>query len=231
MAATAPVDPLLTTIEVAALLRVHPKHVYRLLRRGLPGRRVGSEWRFARGEVMQWAARNGRVGADEHAAEEATAPAPGPAAPALVAANGDVVVEILLALAQERGEPLVGFVSADMKRALEMLGRRAVLAAGCHAGGFPTHLGGERLARIHLVTREVGLVHPSGTPPPTLRKLGRLRFASRPPSAGVRRHLDAALAAEGIDAATAHRSAVFLGSHADVVCAVASGHAAVGLAS
>ena len=45
---------LLTTEEVAKLIRVHPKHVYRLLKKGLPARRVGSEWRFDRDEVMAW---------------------------------------------------------------------------------------------------------------------------------------------------------------------------------
>ena len=39
---------LLTTVEVAEVLRVHPKHVYRLLKKGLPARRVGAEWRFDR---------------------------------------------------------------------------------------------------------------------------------------------------------------------------------------
>ncbi len=33
----------LTTREVAELLRVHPKHVYRLRKRGLPAHRVGDE--------------------------------------------------------------------------------------------------------------------------------------------------------------------------------------------
>ena len=33
-------DLLLTTDEVAEVLRVHPKHVYRLLKKGLPARRV-----------------------------------------------------------------------------------------------------------------------------------------------------------------------------------------------
>lgn len=82
-----------------------------------------------------------------------------------------------------------------------------------------------------FVTRQIGLVHPRGSTRPTLRKLGRLRFASRPGTAGIRRHLDAALTAEGIDSAAAHRSATLLGSHLDVVCAVAAGRAAVGLAS
>ncbi len=44
---------LLKSVEVAALLNVHPKHVYRLLRRGLPGRRVGGDWRFDRDEVLR----------------------------------------------------------------------------------------------------------------------------------------------------------------------------------
>lgn len=48
-------DELLTSAEVARLLRVHPKHLYRLLRQGLPGRRVGrGHWRFRRDEVLAW---------------------------------------------------------------------------------------------------------------------------------------------------------------------------------
>jgi excisionase family DNA binding protein len=53
-------DALLTTKDVAALLRVHPKHVYRLMRGGLPAHRVGGEWRYVTSEVLQWA------GADRH---------------------------------------------------------------------------------------------------------------------------------------------------------------------
>lgn len=48
-------DELLTSSEVARLLRVHPKHLYRLLRQGLPGRRLGrGHWRFRRDEVLAW---------------------------------------------------------------------------------------------------------------------------------------------------------------------------------
>jgi putative molybdopterin biosynthesis protein len=48
-------DELLTSAEVARLLRVHPKHLYRLLRQGLPGRRAGrGHWRFRRDEVLAW---------------------------------------------------------------------------------------------------------------------------------------------------------------------------------
>lgn len=220
-------DQLLTTAEVAEVLRVHPKHVYRLLRRGLPARRVGSEWRFSREDVLAWSG-----GKAAEAARDAAAPAAAPAdaAPALVAANGDVAVLALLSHAAAKGPPLVGFVQADMGEAAELLRRRAVLAAGAHAGGFPSHVGDERVARLHLVTREIGLVHRPGLRL-RLRDLARLTLASRPPSAGVRGHLDAALRAERLDPARLHRDALLLRSHLEVVLAVAAGRADVGLCS
>ena len=114
---------------------------------------------------------------------------------------------------------------------MELLERRTVLAAGAHAGGFPAHLAGERLARIHLVRREIGLVFPGKDAPPTVRTLARRRLASRPASAGVRTYLDKALRKAGQDPARAHRKALLLNSHLDVVLAVVSGRAEVGLAS
>jgi excisionase family DNA binding protein len=219
-------DQLLTTAEVAEVLRVHPKHVYRLLRQGLPARRVGSEWRFSRDDVLAWSGGK-RAAADE--APPPAAAAPQDAAPSLVAANGDVAVHVLLALAAARGPPLLGFLQADMGKAAELLRVRAVLAAGAHAGGFPSHVGDERVARLHLVRREIGLVHRRGAL--ALRELPRLRLASRPASAGVRAYLDAALAAEKLDPAKVHRKALVLGSHLEVVLAVAAGRADVGLCS
>jgi excisionase family DNA binding protein len=218
-------DRMLTTDEVAELLRVHPKHVYRLLKKGLPARRVGSEWRFDRAEVLRWS------GAPAPAPERAPVVDVAGAAPSVVAANGDVALLALLKLLAARGPPLVGLVQTDMARGLELLEQGAVLATGAHAGGFPTHLGGERLARIHLVRREVGLVAPAGKPVPELSALAKLRLASRPESAGVREHLDAALRAARLRGEAVHRKAQLLDSHADVVVAVAAGRADVGLAS
>lgn len=223
-------ETLLRTAEVAVLLQVHPKHVYRLIRKGLPARRVGGEWRFSREDVLAW---SGGRAPDAGAArvEEAIAPAAEGAPPALVAANGDVVVSALLALAARAGPPLVGFVQADRGRGAELLAAGAVLATGAHAGGFPTHLGAARVARLHLVTREIGLLGPHGSPPPRVKDLGRLRLASRPATAGVRAHLDAALRQARLDPEKVHRRALILDSHLDVVCAVAAGRADVGLAS
>ena len=220
-----PTDALLRTDEVAGLLRVHPKHVYRLLKKGLPGRRVGGEWRFSREEVLAWS--GGPKSSHEPRAEP---PGAAVGSPAVVAANGDVVMLALLRIAASAGPPIVGWVQADMGVGMRLLEQGAVLATGSHAGGFPSHVGNERVARIHLVVREIGLVGPAGRPP-RLRDLPRLRLASRPASAGVRRHLDAALRAARLDPGRTHRQAVLLDSHLDVVCAVAAGRADAGLAS
>jgi len=220
-------DALLTTAEVAELLRVHPKHVYRLLRRGLPARRVGSEWRFSRADVLAWS--GGRRAPAAPGAEAAGAGPVAEEAPALVAANGDVAVLALLRLASALGPPLVGLVQADARGAAELLRRRAVLAAGAHAGGFPSHLGDERVARIHLVQREVGLVHRGAKL--RLQDLAGKRLASRPASAGVRGYLDEALRRAGLSPARVHRKALELASHLEVVLAVAAGRADVGLCS
>jgi putative molybdopterin biosynthesis protein len=217
---------LLTTVEVAEVLRVHPKHVYRLLKKGLPARRVGAEWRFDRGDVLVW---SGGSAPSREARAPVASPAEAP--PALVAGNGDVALMSLLRLSAERGPPLLGFVQADRSTSLELLATGAVLAAGAHAGGFPTHVGGERAARIHLVNREIGLLQRQGSKPVRLEDLSKRVLASRPPSAGVRVHLDAALREAGLDPDLAHRRAVLLASHLEVVLAVSSGRAEIGLAS
>jgi len=45
----------MTVDELAAYLRVHPSTVYKLLKRkGLPGFRVGSDWRFSVPIIDEW---------------------------------------------------------------------------------------------------------------------------------------------------------------------------------
>lgn len=216
---------LLKSVEVAALLNVHPKHVYRLLRRGLPGRRVGGDWRFDRDEVLQWAGARARA-----SAQPAPEAAPQPTRGALLAANGDIVVDLLLEHINE-APPLIGFVRADRDRAHALLAAGDVLLAGSHGRAFPPALAEARLARIHLVDREVGLVAPPGKPVPTPARLGRLRFGYRPQSAGVVVHLEAVARAEGLDLKRLLARAVVLGSHREVVFAVLRGAVDVGLAT
>ena len=68
-------DELLTSTETARLLRVHPKHLYRLLRQGLPGHRAGKgHWRFWRSEVLAWLEARGRGGTSREGSIEVSVP-------------------------------------------------------------------------------------------------------------------------------------------------------------
>ncbi|MGH7439950.1 MAG: substrate-binding domain-containing protein [Polyangiaceae bacterium] len=217
---------LLTTKEVAALLRVHPKHVYRLMRRGLPALRVGDEWRFDRERVLAWARSRG---ADEP--DESQHPTAG-----LVAANGDRVIDLLLARCARTRAPPIGFVLADHTAGARLLRRRLVLAAGRHAGIASLEENGDAPAPsspkaigLQLVEREVGIAAARGARPKGLGALVGKRIAIRPRTSGLRRRLDDALDAAGIAAPAAYRNAFELACHRDVALAVARGDAAYGL--
>jgi putative molybdopterin biosynthesis protein len=211
-------DPsdLLRSADVARLLRVHPKQIYRLLARGLPAHRVGAEWRFSRDEVLKW---SGVPTAKPSSptmprAEHVIAPPP------LVGANGDVVIDVLLARIAARGRELVGLVQSDRGQALDRLVARQILLAGFHGDVPPSHAGTLRLARIHLVDREVGLAY---RPSSKVRKLGdlaRKRIGVRPKTAGIRVALERALAEAKTSLAKLRAETSTYDSHREVVCAV-----------
>jgi len=58
----------ITPTQVAALLQIHVKTVYRLARQGvLPGRQIGRRWRFSKSEILGlvsggWAAKDRDAG-------------------------------------------------------------------------------------------------------------------------------------------------------------------------
>jgi excisionase family DNA binding protein len=223
---------LLRSAEVASLLRVHPKQVYRLIEKGLPARRVGSEWRFSREEVLAWSAGAGPALAPPGPAGEV---APGGGARGatetapLLAANGDQVIEVLLGALVRDGRSLLGFVQADRGVAIELLGQRRILLAGFHGGPPPSQLTDARLARLHLVQREVGLGFPASRTFKGVGDLAGLRLASRPATAGVRGHLDAALGASSWSLEAMGVAAREYRSHQETVCAVIRGEADVAL--
>lgn len=207
---------LLKSSEAAALLRVHPKHLYRLLRQGLPARRVGGHWRFSREELLAWDAR---------------APEPRPAPPPLLAANGDCAVELLLELLLKRtGEPM-GFVQADKTSAGRALADGRVLVAGAHGPTPEDAPASFATTKLDLVDRQVGLAFPKRLALRSLDRVPSLRVASRPRTAGVRAHFDAALQRAGLDPRAVAKRSVEVGSHRDVVLAVVQGSADVGIAS
>jgi excisionase family DNA binding protein len=46
-------DEILTASQVATLLQIHPRTVYKLVKKGsLPGRKFGSGWRFSKSEIL-----------------------------------------------------------------------------------------------------------------------------------------------------------------------------------
>ena len=48
------IDEILTASQVASLLQVHPRTVYKLVKQGsIPGKKFGGGWRFSRQEIMQ----------------------------------------------------------------------------------------------------------------------------------------------------------------------------------
>jgi len=46
-------DEILTASQVAALLQLHPRTVYKLVKQGsIPGKKFGGGWRFNRSEIV-----------------------------------------------------------------------------------------------------------------------------------------------------------------------------------
>jgi excisionase family DNA binding protein len=225
-AARVPSADLLTTKEVAALLRVHPKHVYRLMKRDLPSLRVGDEWRFNRDDVLRWAALGGAGGP-----RGSTSAIEG--CPSLLAANGDLVIEVLLEAVRKTSTELLGFVQADHVVGTSMLEHRRVLACGQHVGVRKGDgADGSRdakVVRLLLVTREIGLAYRKGEKMRTLRDLVGKRVATRPRTAGIRTRFDEALRRGRLDLAAVNRRSVEFASHRDVALAVARGEVDAGL--
>jgi len=224
----------LTSQQVAALLRVHPKHIYRLLKRGLPGHRVGGTWRFDRAAVLAWSGAAVEVSPSSAgvsatvSAAAGTQASLGTAGP-LLAANGDLVVVALLDCLNAAPGPLWGFVQADRAQALAWLGSGRVTAAGSHGSQPPPVVAGQRLTRIHLALRRVGLAVRPGREVPAWGALGRVRVAGRPETAGVHGHLMDAVRAAGVDPAAVRAATTEHSSHRAVVGAVLRGEADVGL--
>ena len=46
-------DEILTASQVADLLQIHPRTVYKLVKQGaLPGRKFGGGWRFSKSDIL-----------------------------------------------------------------------------------------------------------------------------------------------------------------------------------
>ncbi len=206
------------------------------MRQGLPAQPRGSEWRFSRDAVLAWAGGNtpGVVTAGSSTAtpHDPTEGPPRPTlCPSLLAARGDIVIEVLLAHCNRRGPELLGYVQANRGQALPLLEANRVLAAGCHGDPPPVRFGSVRLARVQLCHREVGLCVRPGTLDPTIQHAQGSRFASHPSTAGILVHYRAAAASSGLDADLLLAGAQIWDTHGEVACAVVRGHADIGLST
>lgn len=203
----------LTTKEAAALLRVHPKHMYRLLKQGLPASRVGGQWRFQSAELASWSRGGRRAGNEEK--QIATQGLPG-----FLGTDDDVAVDLLLSLLHRDRAPLLGRVSRNRRTPLEPLLDGSVLAVAV-LGDLPDPPS-IALARIHLAHVQLGLAACPGGPVPSLALLStkRLRLASWTSGSDPRSILEGVLEREGIDPVRVHSRALEFLSHADAIAAV-----------
>lgn len=219
----------LTSKEAAAFLRVHPKHVYRLLRRGLPAQRVGGHWRFTAAELHIWAQRAGETASFPPKGNNKQQLATGEQGAQLMAAADDLPLQWLVAAVNEHYPPSLAWIGAGATPALSWLDGGAVLAVGVLGElCVPT---GARLARLHVAHDEFGLIGPHDRPPPRLASLakGHARLASWVVGTDVRTLLDAVLHREGMDSRRVHQGALTTASHFDVVSAVLRQQALVGV--
>ncbi len=64
-------DEILTASQVANLLQLHPRTVYKLVKQGsLPGRKFGGGWRFNRSEILGLISASGGTEASANSTEE-----------------------------------------------------------------------------------------------------------------------------------------------------------------
>jgi excisionase family DNA binding protein len=205
-ASSPPSSDWLTTVEVAALLRVHPKHVYRLLHQGMPARRVGGQWRFSRDAIRQWADERGdALCADSSPAADNTANLGVP----LVAVEPNEVSDVVIkALAEASGRKLAT-VSCCAQACVDALGSGEVVAAIVRQG--EASKAACATVRISLGSRPLGVIahHASQQPrsvaiPPCMELLPTRKDLVVQRAAGeleactavLRREVDAALGSE-----------------------------------
>lgn len=67
-------EEIMTPSEVASLLKIHLKTVYKLAEKGIiPGNRIGRSWRFSRSDVLELVSTKGLSDGAEDAARIAVA--------------------------------------------------------------------------------------------------------------------------------------------------------------
>ena len=215
---------LLTTREVAALLRIKERKVYDLVAAGeIPHVRVTGKLLFPRALLDAWLLRH----SEAHAASRAW--------PDIVAGSHDPLLDWAL---RESGAGLATFFDGSLD-GLERAASGDAIAAGLHlvehegwnVGHIERRLAGEPVVLLEWAHREQGLILPPGNPagidgPAGLK--GR-RLIPRQREAGSFLLLQRLLEAEGLSLDALEVASPPARTEADVAIAVADGKAEVGL--
>lgn len=222
-------EELLTTKEVARLLRINEKKVYELIKKeGIPSVRVSGKWLFPKRELIGWLKERLELGRDL----------------LLVGSDDPLITRLLGEYARKKGFQSVVFYSAIGSEAgLRCLKEGKADGCCCHIldvesgeynipflkRSFPK---GEVLAVV-LWYRRQGLILKKGNPLgiKSLRDLTEkgVRFVNRKPGSGTRLLVDWVLNREGIKPEQLKGYQEEVPSHLEVALRVLLGEADVGI--
>jgi putative molybdopterin biosynthesis protein len=216
---------LLTTREVAALLRIKERKVYDLVASGeIPHVRVTGKLLFPRALLDAWL---GRHGGHDRSTPRVW--------PNIVAGSHDPLLDWAL---RESGAGLATFFDGSLD-GLERLAQGDALMAGLHlvegdgwnVAHIERRLGGEPVVLIEWARREQGLILPPGNPAGISgpRDLQGRRLIPRQREAGGFLLLQHLLEGEGLSLDAVDLLAPPARTEADVAIAIADGKAEVGL--
>jgi putative molybdopterin biosynthesis protein len=215
---------LLTTREVAGLLRIKERKVYDLVASGeIPHVRVTGKLLFPRALLDAWLLRH---------SEAHEAPRPWPD---VVAGSHDPLLDWAL---RESGAGLATFFDGSLD-GLERVASGNAIAGGLHlfesegwnVGHIERRLAGEPVVLLEWALREQGLIVPPGNPAGIagVANLAGRRLIPRQRAAGSFLLLQKMLEAEGLSLDALAVVAPPARTHADVAIAIADGKAEVGL--
>lgn len=201
-------EKLLNTHEVAALLRINDKQVYRLIQGGgIPCTRVTGKWLFPQGLVEEWVQRSARGKIVEASRSLAVTERFGLDQGLLVAGSDDLLLGALLELMRQRSPEYVVYVTnLGSFGGLEALRLGKAHVALCHlrdpeSGEYnipflKRSFAADAIVAVTLWHRRVGFVQRPNTPAvDTFADLRRrsVRFVNRQRGSGMRWLIDHAL--------------------------------------
>ncbi|MBW2039067.1 MAG: helix-turn-helix domain-containing protein [Deltaproteobacteria bacterium] len=222
-------DELLTTKELADLLRLNEKKVYQLIKEGvIPHVRIAGKWLFPKEHIMRWI--------DENVQREQDI---------LIVGSDDILLARLLALYSRDKFPqsLTFYSPVGSLRGIQALSQRKGQACCIHILDLDTgeynlpflsrHLSSQQYIVVNLWYRRQGLILKKGNPmgikglEDALKK--GLRFINRNEGSGTRLLLEYLLGEKGLEGKEIVGFADEVDTHLEVALKVFFGEADVGM--